>query len=1117
VPRPAGAMIFAIICLALFINIMIKLSSIFLENFFSILLFSGKKDMRMKKIFSSLFMLFLTSLLFAFNHPEIKWKSVTTSHFIIHYYDKTEPAVYATWKIAEDAYAGLSSLYEYDEREKISIALADYDDYSNGFASWTDGSIMIWVTDARFDLRGNSTWLRNVITHELAHIVTLEKKSRTQLLDWTLELDYESPSASVSLAEPFATTRFWPEWFAEGTAQLESGRRGNDCWDSRRDMLLLDAVASRRALTLDGMGYFNHDGIGSELVYNQGYSFVKYIESKIGTAAFVRLWNSGRNMTLFMNTFKALFFDQTGFSLDALYRQWMDSLATAARKRVPADPTPAATVWNKGSYNYLPKVSSDGKWRGWLTSDKDDFSRTDLIVAPSGGTGNAITIQWALGSWDFSPDSRCVYFLKQREPSDHGSFYNDLYVLDLTTKSERRLTRGARLYDIAVSPDNQKIACVQFRSGVYSIVQTDMNARSWETLVQGTLGEPFIGLSFSPVKTSIAKPAVKDTADSTRTNTISVKHDSAAPAAVQPAAPSPPEYMLATSKVISGRARICIVGTESRTMTVCGPASGQQEYPHWGRDGRIYFDADYDGVFNIYSMNPDGTGLQRHTTVFGGMFQPFLDNNGKLLCTQFAQQAFSVVSCPAAGAPYVPPDSQTCSFFPVPRPKGEVTIRSRPYEGKLLRPVLELQSYLSVKDDAGTFAEALSKNRLSSWSDTAGLEAGTSLVISRSDALGRKDLSLAISGLVIHPGIEITDSSWKDTARAGHSHALLAAPDFIGAVREALAQGRRPQHQFIGGRASTLLNDALFGNHVAAAAAARQQSSSTDSGSGPSVQWMPVLAPGISLQNSTQEISLEFDAQAILELMVPVYLSVAGEGLWQLARDWYVGASPQALVYTTEFGNSSVLLPFGLIWLTYNYENTDIAYNDGGVTRMQVSVEPDFFGVADTSSPGTVSWARRSSVTYALSFSHGFPIMKYASFILSTDDSYTKLSANDFIDTRRLLKGLSSEFLNLDAGASLVFPLWRQINAGPLYADALYAEIGYDFSVYANSLNLGGHLKQAFIDPLYYNDHLYPLHQISVGTKLGFFKSYTFSRTLSIKVLWDMMRNNAGFNFSVGF
>ena len=48
----------------------------------------------------------------AFNHPEIEWKSVSTANFVINYYDKTEPAVYATWKIAEESFEVVSALFD---------------------------------------------------------------------------------------------------------------------------------------------------------------------------------------------------------------------------------------------------------------------------------------------------------------------------------------------------------------------------------------------------------------------------------------------------------------------------------------------------------------------------------------------------------------------------------------------------------------------------------------------------------------------------------------------------------------------------------------------------------------------------------------------------------------------------------------------------------------------------------------------------------------------------------------------------------------------------------------------------------------------------------------------
>jgi hypothetical protein len=94
--------------------------------------------------------------------------------------------VYAVWKIAEEVYSVLVEEYGFKLPEPISISLADYDDYSNGWADWTSSNIMIWITDIRFDLRGNTTWLSNVLTHELTHIIRLQLKKSMQLMDFYL-------------------------------------------------------------------------------------------------------------------------------------------------------------------------------------------------------------------------------------------------------------------------------------------------------------------------------------------------------------------------------------------------------------------------------------------------------------------------------------------------------------------------------------------------------------------------------------------------------------------------------------------------------------------------------------------------------------------------------------------------------------------------------------------------------------------------------------------------------------------------------------------------------------------------------------------------------------------
>ncbi len=249
----------------------------------------------MKKLLCGLSILITVAYCTGYNHPEIKWRTVTTEHFSINYYDKTEPALYASWKVAEETFAALAPFFDYKLRTRIELSLADYDDYSNGWADYTSGAIMIWIPDAQMEFRTNTTWLRNVISHEITHILSLESTNnrRSTMIDMAIDLNLQGPCESLTLQEIAAKITPWPNWFVEGISQLGAERLGHDCWDARREMLLRTAVMARRQLSLDEMGVFSHDSRGNEQVYNQGYSFVKFLVNRCGLDRITAILRNG--------------------------------------------------------------------------------------------------------------------------------------------------------------------------------------------------------------------------------------------------------------------------------------------------------------------------------------------------------------------------------------------------------------------------------------------------------------------------------------------------------------------------------------------------------------------------------------------------------------------------------------------------------------------------------------------------------------------------------------------------------------------------------------------------------------------------------------------------------
>ena len=99
-------------------------------------------------------------------HAELDWRTIETPHFLVHYHTGTDRTARTVAKIAEEIYGPVTSLYDQEPYQKVSLVIKDYDDYSNGGAYFYDNKIEIWAPALDFDLRGTHNWLRNVITHE---------------------------------------------------------------------------------------------------------------------------------------------------------------------------------------------------------------------------------------------------------------------------------------------------------------------------------------------------------------------------------------------------------------------------------------------------------------------------------------------------------------------------------------------------------------------------------------------------------------------------------------------------------------------------------------------------------------------------------------------------------------------------------------------------------------------------------------------------------------------------------------------------------------------------------------------------------------------------------------
>jgi hypothetical protein len=139
-------------------------------------------------------------------HPELKWSTLKTEHFNIHYHQGLDSIAVKGASLAEQVYPILLKQMELDSIPTIDIIFTSEDEIMNGFALWTY-TTFIWVdqNDAAIWLE-DKKWLFQVVSHELQHIFFFHRIRTWMPQPWAYLL------SGI------------PGWVVEGLAEYETER-----------------------------------------------------------------------------------------------------------------------------------------------------------------------------------------------------------------------------------------------------------------------------------------------------------------------------------------------------------------------------------------------------------------------------------------------------------------------------------------------------------------------------------------------------------------------------------------------------------------------------------------------------------------------------------------------------------------------------------------------------------------------------------------------------------------------------------------------------------------------------------------------------------------------------
>jgi len=580
---------------------------------------------------------------------ELDWYTIETEHFLVHFHGeetgKGSRTARVVARIAEDIYGPITDLYEWQPDTKVSFVLKDYEDYSNGAAYFFDNVIEIWAPALQTPFRGNHNWLRNVITHEFLHMVQVQKTmkaSRRLPFMYLQYLDYESarrpdvlygfPNIIASYPVPILNN---PAWLAEGTAQFQRADFDYDRWDSHRDMLLRTQVLAGEELTLSEMGgFYSHNSLERESVYNHGFAFSRYLADRFGEDALRQLSAELGNWTNW--NMKQAAADAFGIRGDVLYEDWMRALQTHYEANQPSG-TPGLSILEEGGFhNYWPVVSPDGSRVAYVSNRGEDFSRSGIwvqnvsagaearahllldaeeLAANAGYTcslGHRL-VPSVSGPVSWTPDGKHLLYARTHDTAE-GFLLMDVHRIEVATGQKERLSEGLRASYPTVSPDGSSLAMIIQHDGSTNLAVAAMPAGADDRI--------------SP--------------DNLRFLTAHADGSQVTDPAFSPDG----EWIYYGWQREHGR-DIRRVRVEDGLVEVILDGPEDERNPEIGADGSMIYASDRSGIFNLYRMQPDGTS-EALTDVVGGAFMPETTPAGGILFSDFTATGYRIVQVDAA-------------------------------------------------------------------------------------------------------------------------------------------------------------------------------------------------------------------------------------------------------------------------------------------------------------------------------------------------------------------------------------------------------------------------------------------------------------------------------------
>ena len=564
----------------------------------------------MKKFFIPIFILISLSIFAQFegigqqDPPGIKWKKIDTPHFEIIFPQELIKEGQRVANTLEHIYKPLSKTLQ-KEPKRITILLSNRGVIPNGYVKLNPRMSEWFSVPASVSEMGVIDWYNILAIHEGRHIVQFDKFNQGfNKIMGILFGSYGQMSFSFLSA---------PMWFWEGDAvgietALSNGGRGREPgFDIDIRTILLSNIQYPYLKAVHGSfkdRYPSWDHLG--------YLLTTHVKRKYGPETWSQVINHASRHSYRLYAFSRALKKVTGKSVRAIYKEAMEELTILWKAQLKG-----VTLTTFKTINSAPR-------KVWTRYTFPRYETNKTIIVQKSGMDLPLTLvrlyedgreekirQFFPFDYHFNSNSikngKMVWNEIIPDSRWGKRHFSDLYLLDLKRNKSRRLTKKARLFDPALSPDSSSIAAVEF-TPERKCCLVILNSKSANEIKR--LPNPDNDLISSPSWST----------DGTR--------------------------IIFSRQNRKGRA-LTIINTDTEETRDILPLNWENiTYPVFFGDF-VFYNSPYSGIDNIYAVDVNtGEQFQITSSQYGAFFPEISPSGEKLLYSNYTRNGYDVAEMP---------------------------------------------------------------------------------------------------------------------------------------------------------------------------------------------------------------------------------------------------------------------------------------------------------------------------------------------------------------------------------------------------------------------------------------------------------------------------------------